>query len=431
MDILLQKFFEYERWEKAINTGIVKDMPKSELKLLCSPDVRIALLNAIATDNYEIAPPHTAQIPKDKPGEFRTVYINENIDRIFLSIANDLFFEMCGKKMVHPACKSYQTGIGTGKIVKEVSSKIAKESNGEVIGFIADLSKYFDSVNINVIDKCFDEIEEITGKSKIIDIVRKYYHTDWCFDLEGNLIEHYQSLKQGCAVASFLADACLYKLDKYMVNNYDGIYVRYSDDICYIGKRHEKALTDLGELLNAYSLTLNPKKVKQIDDNHWFKFLGFLIKGDKITLSPNRVKTFQKEIEKRTIKNYDKNWKLASYKKALNSVNRYLYRGDGKYSWATSVLSIINVEKDIDTLNEFVMDCLRVNMAQRKKKAKLGGLGVVLDKDDCTILRGCGKNVKSNRERTEKELEGYMSIRCMRNALVTCRPVYEALVRQM
>ena len=42
--------------------------------------------------------------------------------------------------------------------------------------------------------------------AKIIAILRKYYHTDLCFDPDGNLIKHYQSLKQGCAVASWLAD---------------------------------------------------------------------------------------------------------------------------------------------------------------------------------------------------------------------------------
>ena len=60
---------------------------------LTSPEVRLALYNAIISDNYEIAPPHQAQIPKDN-GDMRIVYVNENIDRIFLSIVNNLFFEM-------------------------------------------------------------------------------------------------------------------------------------------------------------------------------------------------------------------------------------------------------------------------------------------------------------------------------------------------
>ena len=92
-DILLQKFFEMKRWEEALETGVDKHIDKGELRKLCDPGVRIQLYNAIVTDSYEIAPPHQAQIPKDN-GDMRIVYVNENIDRIFLSIANNLFFEM-------------------------------------------------------------------------------------------------------------------------------------------------------------------------------------------------------------------------------------------------------------------------------------------------------------------------------------------------
>lgn len=118
-DILLQKFFEKERWEQALETGVDKHIDKGELRKLTTPEVRVALYKAIVSDNYEIAPPHQAQIPKDN-GDMRIVYVNENVDRIFLSIVNNLFFEMF-PEFVHKSCKSYQTGIGCGKVVQEVS----------------------------------------------------------------------------------------------------------------------------------------------------------------------------------------------------------------------------------------------------------------------------------------------------------------------
>lgn len=419
MDILLQKFFEMERWEQALETGVDKHIDKGELRKLCDPGVRIQLYNAIVTDNYEIAPPHQAQIPKDN-GDMRIVYVNENIDRIFLSIVNNLFFEMF-PEFVHKSCKSYQSGIGCGKVVQEVSRHMVKVQTMEV-GFKADLTKYFDTVPIRYIDEIFDRMEEKVGKSKIIDIVRKYYHTDLCFDFNGELITHYQSLKQGCAVASFLADAVLYKLDK-TVSMLPGYYVRYSDDLLYVGNEWGAAFQTVKSMLADMEMTLNPKKVEQVYKNKWVKFLGFNIKGDKITLSKSRVKSFQKEIEARTIKQRN-----ISVTRALNQVNSYLYKGDGTYSWATSVLPIINVGKDIDTLNTFVMDCIRACATNKKK---IGGLGSVNDKEDYTILRGTGKNVTSNRSKTEKEIGNYLSIRCMQNALLTRRAVYETLVRSM
>ena len=418
-DILLQKFFEKERWEQALELGVGKGIDKGELRKLTSPQVRLAMYNAIITDNYEIAPPHQAQIPKDN-GDFRTVYVNENVDRVFLSIVNNMFFEMF-PEFVHKSCKSYQSGIGCGKIVQEVSRQVIN-TQSNVVGFKADLTKYFDTVPIKYIDGIFDRMEDKFGKSKIIDIVRKYYHTDLCFDINGNLIEHYQSLKQGCAVASFLADAVLYHLDE-TVSMLPGYYVRYSDDLMYIGNEWGSAFQVAKSILADMNMTLNPKKVEQVYKDKWVKFLGFNIKGDQITLSKSRVKSFQKEIEARTIKQRN-----ISMTRATNRVNDYLYKGDGQYSWATSVLPIINVEKDIETLNAFVMDALR---ACATKKRKIGGLGSVSDIDDYTILRGTGKNVTANRNKTEKEINGYLTISCMRNALLTRRAVYEALVRTM
>ena len=76
------------------------------------------------------------------------------------SIVNDMLFELF-PEMIHKSCKSYQSGIGCGKIVQEVSRKLCNTA-GSVIGWKSDLSKYFDTVPIEFIDKVFDEIEEKT-----------------------------------------------------------------------------------------------------------------------------------------------------------------------------------------------------------------------------------------------------------------------------
>ena len=123
MDKILQMFFEHDRWIYAIEKGCVKDVPKAVLYQLCKPELRVRMYQAIARGEYEIAPPHTAQIPKDTPGEFRTVYVNEGVDRVLLSIANDLLFELMPDK-VHTSCKSYLKGVGCGRIVQEASRAI-------------------------------------------------------------------------------------------------------------------------------------------------------------------------------------------------------------------------------------------------------------------------------------------------------------------
>lgn len=419
-DKILQMFFEKERWTYAINKGVDKDINKGQLYQLTKPRVRASMYQAIVSGNYVIAPPHTAKIPKDTPGEFRTVYINEPIDRVFLSIANDLLFDLT-PEMIHPSCKSYQRGIGCGKIVQEVSHRIC-DIKSDVVGWKSDLSKYFDSALIDYIDGAFDKVEAVHGHSAVIDVLRKYYHSDFYFDEHNNLLNCYQSLKQGCSVASWLADVLLFHIDE-KLSQLDGFYIRYSDDMLFIGPDYERAMQILCEELEKMQMKLNPKKVEYLTHTAWFKFLGFSIKGADISLSKNRIKTFQKEIEKRTIKRRD-----ISLKQAVNDVNTYLYKGNGEYSWATQILPVCNVRKDIDTLNLFVMDALR---AVQTKRGKLGGLGYIKDQSNGCITRGIGKNVKANRNKTDKHIEGYLTLGCMQNAIRTRRAVYNTLVASL
>lgn len=420
MDILLQKFFEKDRWESAIDIGVGKHIDKGELRKMTSPETRVRLYQAIATDNYAISPPRIALIPKDN-GEFREVMICENIDRIVLSIINNMFFELF-PEFVHGSCKSYRSGIGCGKVVKEASAECVKVK-GNIVGKKYDLKKYFDRVKLKYIDDMFDKMEWKYGKSKIIDIVREFYHCNLLFNADGNLIEEYKSIKQGTATSSFLADALLYHIDEEL-SKVKGIkYWRYSDDILILGENYEAADLLLKCRLAEMELQINEKKEEILDKDHYFKFLGFSICGDKITLSKGRLKDFQKEVQSRTV-----NQRKITPTKAINSLNNYLYKGNGQYSFATSVLPIINVQHDIDEMNEFILDCIRGVMTG---KGKTGGLGYVNDRPEGVVLRGTGKNVKANRLKTPKEIEGFLSLNCMRNALLTNRAVYETLVRSL
>lgn len=418
-DKILEEFFSAERWEKAINKGIGKDIRKDQMYLLCKPETRQQIAALMQGGKYQISPPHTAQIPKGN-GEFRTVYVNEPMDRVVLSIVNDMLFDLM-PEMIHPRCKSYQRGIGCGRVVQEVAQQI-KTTEGHIIGFKSDLSKYFDSVPIEYVDEAFDKVRAKFGASVVIDTVQKYYHTDLYFDENNELQSKYQSLKQGCAVAAWLADVVLYHLDD-KLSKLNGYYVRYSDDILFIGNDYAKAMEIMTEELGKMRMKLNPKKVQYLERDHWFKFLGFSIKEDAISLSDSRIKTFQKEIEKRTIRD-----RGVTFKQALHKVNDYLYKGNGKHSWATQILPIITEKSDVNILNGFVMDCLR---AVQTHKTKIGGLGYQSEKINGCISRGTGRNVRANRNKTGDDIDGYLSLGCMQNAITTRRAVYNTLAMSL
>ena len=259
---------------------------------------------------------------------------------------------------------------------------------------------------------------------------RKYYRSELYFDVDGNLRSKYLSLRQGCALAAALSCMVLYELDDFMSKKYE-IYYRYSDDCITISSDVSNVINDINNIITKYGTSLNPKKIKEICADKWFKFLGFNIKGSMITLSKNRVKKFQKEIVSRTL-----NKPNITERQAKENIINYLYRGE--YCWATSCMSVVNCRHDLDEMNKFIMDCLRAVKVRESKKhkgkisiSKIGGLGVVTDLPDRTILRGTGKNVTSNRNKTDKHIENYLSMGCLSNAMQMNKAVYEACVRSI
>lgn len=426
---LLELSFKTETWQYALDKATDKDIDLKMIKELCYPENRKRLFQIIYEDKYNIFLSHAAKIPKDEKGKFRIVHINEPRDRILLSIWNDCAFELFGD-MVHPQCRSYQKNDSSQKVVRDISREIVKLDKimeNKQIGYKIDFSDYFGSVNIESIDAVFDKMERRLGFEKntepCINTLRRYCHQDIYFDEHGNLCEKYMGLKQGCAFGSFLADVVLYELDDFMGKKY-GLYYRYSDDLIVIDKDTSNVINEINSIINKYGVSLNPKKVEPIYSTRWVKFLGFNIKGNMITLSSTRLKRFQKEIEKRTI-DIKKKRKNYTSKQARKSVVRFLY--EGEFSWSTSCLGVINVEPDIQELNKFIMDCIR---ACDTGKLKVGGLGSVNYLDDRTILRGRGRNVKSNREKTGN-IENYLSVGCLANDMKISKTVFKAAVRNM
>lgn len=445
---LLRMVFEKERWEKAIYKGNLKDMNTTVLKQMCRPDVRINLYYRIITGTYDVMVFHIAEIPKDDGGK-REVWIAEDEDRVFLSIVDDCLMELTRDVLISEHCKSYLSGIGTQEIVTKTSNEIVKldkNKPGEEVMMKLDLKKYFDTVIIEVIDAIFDMVEAMLGceygTEPIINVLRKLYHRNLVFNKDGELVELYGSLMQGCAISGWLADVVLYDVDEMLAEECK-YYVRYSDDMMILDEDIDKAKAILERELPKYGVALHPKKCERHTADDWVKFLGFLIKGDKITWSKNRVKKLLKLIYKRTLA---KPWITPNEAKA--TIKNILYgNGDG-YSWATSCFSALrNNKKDVDTINNWIMDVIRLCEIRyeynKKRKANglkprkiiygmddIGGIGVVFE-DDYTLVRGTGTKIKTCKERTEKEIEHYKSVGCLLKNYKTSKPLFETCVRAM
>ena len=428
--ILESIFLDTHLWEEVLEHGCEKGIPMAVLQYIQSPIGRSEMCEKIENGEYVIAPPHAGYKAKEDGGE-RTFFINEPSDRLLLN-AIYKWLSRNEKQMVHPACQSYQEGIGVGKIVKRLSHDIVKYSYGEagrIAGCKFDIHRYFESVDKTHIHNALDLVEKQHGASAVIDLLRAYYDNDSYYDSrKKEWVEQHQGIKQGCAVSAWLANVILYPLDE-RLSQLEGFYIRYSDDIIYIGPQWAEAATILRQQLKELGLELNEKKIEYVQSGNFNRFLGYYIRGGEITLSPKWVKRFQRGVERITICNKKRIQYVRKIRRlhpkdmeeqltrimdsAAKQLMAFLYLGDGRYSWATQVLNVLNRKEDIQQLNMYCLDALR---AVYTGKTGIGGLGV---SKSTGILRGKGSNVNTNREATEHILNdgNFCSMVAMQNII--------------
>lgn len=353
-------FIDFSLWEQAVAHGIDKKIDKALLEQICSPAGRWQIVQTIEEGNYTIEPPCIGKIPKDD-GTYREVYINSGKDRLVLSVINEVYFKLFGNR-IHPSCVSYQKGIGVGRIIKAISKRLPsiQPVHGNVLGYKADLSKYFDSVNK---DTLFRALQELSDGSPLDKVIFEYYADDRIINENGEIVAHYKSLAQGCSLSAFLSNYVLRDIDE-VLSNLDILYYRYSDDLLMLGKDADKAMELLKLMLAEKGLVLNPKKVKEIRQGEWFSFLGFNLKGSDITFSENKINKFKNKIREITkLRKGMKKHSRSEQRKAIKKINSFLYTAYFKkkenFGWAAFFFSTVNVREDIRMLDEFVKDHLK------------------------------------------------------------------------
>ncbi len=438
VDEKVKMFFEIERWEKAVQHCINKGIKPYELSRFVEPEFRSYFLSVLLDGKYKVAPPHIALIPKETKGEFRKVYVNTVFDRLVLTIINDVYCNLYGS-MIHPKCVSYQKGLGVKTIVRNIVKEIQKLENqgNKLLGYKIDISKYFDNVSRETMNEALASVN--TG-SALDKVLYDYYNDDLIMDENKELVVKYKSLCQGCAPSAFFANIILKEVDEAM-DKMCQVYYRYSDDLLLIGNNPDEAMAKLTEILAKKGLQVNQKKVEPLYADQWFTFLGCKIKGNMVSLGKKSLDNFIKEIDSRTklpkTKEYRNGCSEKELEKRIKSINRYLYtayiQNSSQFGWGEYFFGIVNCEKDIETLDQWVKDKLRACFTGKGRGWQTGGLGSVDTEKTRTVLRGRGASVNGNLQKTDQMLErcGYVSMHHLYKVFHIDHDVYLAEINRL
>lgn len=352
-------------WEHALEHSFGRGIPSSVLIKMGEREYRENIISQIKDGSYEILPPRVAAIPKDDGG-VRNVYINTNQDRVILSAIYNVFYRLY-IPLVHKKCVSYTVGSGVNKISRAIRDelgelpKIEATTGRQFMGCKLDIRKYFDSVPKEQLYALLEAMSQNTAMDKLII---KYYQDDRILQDE-EVVPHYKSLAQGCALSALLANLALRQLDEKM----DGlckIYYRYSDDILFFTDDILGATAILVDELQAMGLDIHPDKISVFTDD--FEFLGVRFKNGERRLGEKAIREFKQQIRawtKSSKKTKDNEAQLQStirkiQKKCFGTKYNTVYNGCNKdFCWAAYMFSVCDSAEDFEMLDRFAKDSLR------------------------------------------------------------------------
>lgn len=452
MDELLRDFhLDNDIHEKAIQHALDKGYTKEEVNLFFQPAFWDVITDLIEKGQFHTAPTEEHYVCK-KTGvplsykqaserdfvEVRKIYVMTKQDRVVWNAIYQVLYKHFSY-LIHDRCCSYKKGESTRKVIQKVSKELSRMEHYK--GSKEDLVKFFDTAPITEIDKLFDELMGLKP-SKLWKVIVEFYHDNRVI-INGEMVEKYCSLKQGCAVSAFFSNLILKDIDAYMANQ-PVIYYRYSDDCMIIGDGMKglKARHDMQKLLEKKGLSFNDKKTEYITEKKWVTFLGFKLRGGQVSVSKKSLDNITHRIKEATIFKCKQNHRALTkneLRRAIADIQYYFFTGCEKCNsgMAGYLFGAINDMHDLELLDTFAKDCLRASYTNKCDiyglSASYGEHGIVKGGYDKKGIYHNGRNVGMNLIKTDGLLEecGWYSLVHMYKKYHSGTDVYKAEVHKM
>jgi hypothetical protein len=231
--------------------------------------------------------------------------------------------------------------------------------------FKADISDYFNSIDINLL---LPQLKEtLSEESKIFNLFTRILSEEKCID-DGRIIKAKKGVMAGTPLSVFFANLYLSPLD-YIMKESGLFYARYSDDIIVFADDYDsviKASETIKEYISDRGLKINPEKEQLTAPGEEWSFLGFKYKNGIIDVSDVAKKKLKARIRRRA--RSIKRWQIrkkATPERAMRAfiraVNRKLYYSTdvNSLNWSRWYFPIINTEDSLREIDAYIQSWAR------------------------------------------------------------------------
>lgn len=381
---LLETIDDDRVWESLIQRrgSINPDDPDIDFlgRMLVDPECR-RIRRDISLGIHEFSIPVKKLIPKSG-GKMRTVYQLDRCEMAVMKVIADRLHEYDG--LFCDCLYSFRRNKYVGDAIRRLFST---RNLGSMWGYKADVHDYFNSIPVEPLlrdlrkdledDRLYDMLDSILSDDRV--------------RFRGGIVTESKGVMAGLPISAFLANYYLRDVDR-AFSDRDCIYMRYADDILILSDSEDGLMqlrAELHDAIGSKGLEMNPKKERFFSPGEPFEFLGFLISGEDIDISPNTVRKIKGRMRRssRSIRR----WMLRKNAPAKGTVralirkyNRLFYGSEpGELSWARWYFSTITTVKSLHEIDLYFQECLRYIPTGRHNHKNYE----VLPYD---VLRSCG-----------------------------------------
>ena len=383
---MLEKLIDYNTWQEFY-------CYKTEGKLLSLRDSE-ELLSFIENREYEpiakkilqgdfkFSPPTKSEVNKSGTSRKRVVYVYPHEEKMILKLLSYLLYKY--DSCLASNCYAFRKDIG---VRAALSNIIQNKSIGELWCFKADISNYFNSIDVPTLIKITEQI--ITDDDKLLALLTVFLSDNRVIS-NGELIFESKGAAAGTPVSPFFANIYLHEMDEYFQNN-NIIYARYSDDIIIFDTKEklEEHINVFYDFIEKYKLLVNRDKTSIHAPGEEFSFLGFSCKGGEIDISKVTAQKLMAKMKRstRSLRRWMlKNNKSNDYTLRLfnRKLNKKLYSDDTGHElcWARWYFPLITTDKTLKIIDRYMQQCQRYLVTGKHNKANYEKVPYQMMKDN-------------------------------------------------
>lgn len=370
---ILDLIKEKNEWEAfynyKIDKGHLNKREEKELREFIDEEKYLNIALNINSEDFNFAPPSKTLINKMGSEKKRIVYCYSSEESMILKFITYHLLRYDYKMASN--CYSFRRVVG----VKKAISTITNTPNiDNMYAYKVDIKNYFNSINI---DMLLPILEKVVEDVPTYNFIKKLLLLDKSI-IDGKVIEEKRGAMAGVSFAPFLANVYLMDLDKYFEDN-NILYARYSDDIIVFAsslEELERYKKYINNVISSKELMINKDKEFTFNKGEEWNFLGIKYHNKKVDLSEVTVKKIKGKIRRkaRTIhrRKLRKNMSDIDTIKAMTKCFNYKFfetRNPNDLTWSRWFFPIINTDKGLKTIDEYLQMYLRYSVTGKHNKA--------------------------------------------------------------